>query len=117
MKRGGAYAGSGEGSSAACHPRHGSLFLGSHLHRHRHMSNFEKQQIYFCIPQAPLRPTKAYCFLHAAGLVKWESPPSQGFEAMACEVAEECLWGVGDTVRALPVRAASKTHLGRKVSK
>ena len=36
---------------------------------------------------------------------------------MACEAAEECLWGVGDTVRALPVRAASKTHLGRKVSK
>ena len=74
---GGAYAGSGEGSSAACHPRLGSLFLGSHLHRHRHMTNFEKQQICFCIPQAPLRPTKAYCFLHAAGLVKRERKAHQ----------------------------------------
>ena len=36
---------------------------------------------------------------------------------MACEAAEECLWGVGDNVRALPVRVASKTHLGRNVSK
>ena len=36
---------------------------------------------------------------------------------MACEAAEECLWGVGDNVRALPVRAASQTQLGRKVSK
>ena len=81
------------------------------------MTLFEMQQIHSCIPQVPLRPTKAYCFLHAAWWSGKEGPSSQGFEAMACEAAEECLWGVGDNVRALPVRAASKTHLGRKVSK
>ena len=65
-----------------------------------------------CIPASRRRPYGPPKHTVSCTPPAWwsgkESSSSQGFEAMACEAAEECLWGVGDNVRALPVRAASK---------